>query len=125
MVQCLMSAAALASATEIADRNGGLGIDGKPDGAGISIRFGVDPMDGFKNGVGLRHFAQRLALGHAAWLEAELAKHPAKAAFGGNVMLAVASFEELTLGFGGSQAAVKLGGAEGRIGLTGSLADGP
>ena len=103
MVQRLMPAATLAPTAEIADRDGGLGVDGKPDGAGISIRFGVDPMDGFKNGVGLRHFAQRFALGHAAGLETELAQHPAKAAFGGNVFFGVAPFKELALSFGGTQ----------------------
>lgn len=125
MVQRLMPATTLTPTAEIADRDSGLGINGKTDGSGISIRLGVDPMDSFKNGVGLRHFAQRLTLDHAAWLEAELAKHPAKAAFGGNILLAVVPFKELALGFGGSQAAINLGGAEGRNGLAGCLADGP
>ena len=52
VIQRLMPAATLATTAEITDGDGGLSINGWSDGAGISIRFGVDPMDVLKNGIG-------------------------------------------------------------------------
>lgn len=72
MIQRLRAGAALAAVAEVADGHGGFGVEGQPDGAGIGIRLGVDAVDGFENGVGVRHLCgETLATAHLKAIEAD------------------------------------------------------
>ena len=124
VIESLVVTAALPSAAEIAYRDAGLGVDGQADGSGIGIGLGVNFVNLVEDGIGFGNFPQRLGFGNAAGLEAEVAHHPAEAAFGREFLLGVAFRDKQAVGFRSGETTVEPGGAEGGIGLTVGFADG-
>ena len=57
VVEGFVPIATLTTAAEVADGNGGFGVDGKANGAGVDVRLFVDFVDFIKNSIGLRPFA--------------------------------------------------------------------